>query len=133
MDAYGKDFSAAFNARWDHWGRQSWSLIAPHLPPARADQSWLDLCCGAGGLLEIAAAEGYGVMGVERSASQLANARAKIPEAVLVEADITTLNLPDRFDVVSCMFDSLNYLVRPAELERALRVGKRHLKGTGLF
>lgn len=133
MEAYGEDFSAAFSARWDHWGRQSWSLIAPHLPAPVPDRSWLDLCCGSGGLMGIAAANGYAVVGVDRSAAQLAHARAKVPAATLIEADITALALPDRFDVVTCMFDSLNYLLRPGDLEKALRVGKQHLKAGGLF
>ena len=133
MEPYGEDFSAAFDARWDHWGRQSWSLIAPHLPAPASGRSWLDLCCGSGGLLRIAAANGYTVVGVDRSAAQLAHAKVKAPAATLMEADITALALPERFDVITCMFDSLNYLLRPADFGKALRVGKRHLKPRGLL
>jgi SAM-dependent methyltransferase len=133
MEPYGADFAAVFAARWDLWGRQVWPRIESYLPPNAQGRAWLDLCCGTGALLQLAGARGYDVVGVDRSSHQLEHAARKAPRATLVEADITALSLGRRFDVVTCMFDSLNYLLRLADIDRALRVARRHLKANGVF
>lgn len=135
MEPYGASFSALYAARWDLWARLSWPLIVPHLPPrpAEGQPRWLDLCCGAGLLLRLAADNGYAATGVDRSPHQLAHAARKAPAARLVESDILKLKLPERFDVVSCMFDSLNYLLRLGDLDRAFAVARRHLAPGGIF
>jgi SAM-dependent methyltransferase len=133
MENYGAEFSAVFSAKWDLWGRQAWSLVAPYLPSTVRGRSWLDLCCGAGTLLQLASAGGFDVTGVDRSSHQLGHAAQKAPNARLIQADIRDLAIPERFDVVTCMFDSLNYLLRLADIDQTIRVVKRHLKPDGVF
>lgn len=109
-DAYGAEFAAIFGERWDLWCRQIWPMLQMHLPAERNGRSWLDLCCGSGGLLKLAVGDGFQVTGIDRSRHQLANAARKLPKARLVEADARAFTTDDRFDVVTCVFDSLNYL-----------------------
>ncbi|MCW5715918.1 MAG: class I SAM-dependent methyltransferase [Bauldia sp.] len=130
-EPYGEDFSAAYAGRWDGWVRLAWPLITPHLPAGGS--RWLDLCCGSGTLLRMAGGLGYAATGVDRSRHQLATAARKAPGARLVEGDVARLALRETFDVVTCLFDSLNYLVGLADLDRALAGARRHLAAGGVF
>jgi len=76
---------------------------------------------------------GYEPTGVDCSVHQLRHARRNAQNAHLVCADIRELALARRFDVITCMFDSLNYLTEPADLARALKRIAAHLTESGLF
>ncbi len=138
MTLYGPDFSALYDQHWGSWGRRMWPFVGrtvrrafPRLPAARVD--WLDLCCGCGSLLEILATEGYPAVGLDQSASQLAHARRRAPSARLVHADIRRFALRRRFRVVTCLFDSLNYIHARRDVIRVFRRVARHLCDDGLF
>ncbi|HJN17809.1 MAG TPA: hypothetical protein QGH10_20080, partial [Armatimonadota bacterium] len=53
------------------------------------------------------------------------------PQAELHHADVRTFSLGRRFDVVTCMFDSLNYLTDPPDLALALAGLDTHLAERG--
>jgi len=80
--------------------------IRRYLPAAG---SLLELGCGTGAILA-GLAPGLRVTGIDRSPEMLAAAARNAVGASLVEADITTFSLGTRFDVVICMFDTLNHL-----------------------
>jgi SAM-dependent methyltransferase len=103
--------------------------ISRHLPAAR---SLLELGCGTGALLQDLAAD-LAVAGVDRSVEMLDAAARNVPSARLIEADMTGFSAGNRFDVVICMFDTLNHL--PA-FESWLDLFERvdeHLAEGGLF
>ncbi|MBI3119141.1 MAG: class I SAM-dependent methyltransferase [Candidatus Hydrogenedentes bacterium] len=134
ISMYGEAFSAIYNRRWGLWGRMMWPLIAAHVPAAGLRRpQWLDLCCGGGTLLRLAAEHGYEVTGVDQSPFQLAHARLAAPAAQLVEGDILRLNLGREFDVVTCVFDSLNYVLTARALNAVLQRVRRHLRAGGTF
>jgi SAM-dependent methyltransferase len=134
VDIYGRDFSWVYNEAWPNLSAQLWpfveQVVHERLPEAR---DWLDLCCGSGRLLEILVREGYDAAGLDMSPHQLAHARRNVPEAALVEADIRDFRLGRQFDVITCLFDSINYLTTKRDLERAFRNVRRHLAGPGMF
>ncbi len=134
MDIYGRDFAAVYNAMWAFWGAKMWPFlsaqIARRCPRAR---TWLDLCCGTGSLLKLACEHGYEAVGLDRSPHQLRFARKNAPQARLVQADIRSFALRRKFDVVTCLFDSLNYVTDLGEVERVFLNVRRHLAGRGLF
>ena len=82
------------------------SYISRHLPGAR---SLLELGCGTGALLAGLAGD-LDVTGIDQSPQMLAIAQATVPGAHLVRGDMTAFSLPARFDVVICMFDTLNHV-----------------------
>ena len=51
----------------------------------------------------------YDVSGVDRSEAMLDVARRKLPGARLVHDDMTTVDLGETFDVVLCVYDSINH------------------------
>src|SRR5262249_57527873 len=80
--------------------------IRRYLPGAG---SLLELGCGTGAVLA-GLAPGLRVTGIDLSPEMLAAAARNAATASLVEADITTFSLGTRFDVVICIFDTLNHL-----------------------
>lgn len=134
MDIYGRDFAAVYNESWGDFTRRIWPFLRETVrrynPGAR---TWLDLCCGTGSLLRLLCEHGFSATGVDLSRYQLKYARENAPDARLVRADIREAALPGKFDVITCMFDSLNYLSTKRDLERALRRARRHLAYGGLL
>jgi SAM-dependent methyltransferase len=134
LDAYGKEFAKIYNEKWDLWARGMWPFILKSVTSHRNDaRTWLDLCCGTGGLLKLACDGGFDAVGVDLSPHQLTYARQKAPRARVVKRDVRALSLKRKFDVITCIFDSLNYLLTMQDLESALRVARSHLDEGGLF
>lgn len=134
MDVYGKDFAWVYNEVWENFSERLWPFISDvvqqHVPDAR---EWLDLCCGSGHLIKILVSEGYSVTGLDLSVHMLKHAKRNAPEGQLVQADVRDFDLGRQFDVITCLFDSVNYLTRKRHLERAFRSARRHLRKPGLF
>lgn len=89
----------------------------------------LDAGCGAGLALQLSAARGTTVTGLDASAGLLAFARTRLPHADLRVGEIEDLPFAgDAFDVVTA-FNSIQYAVNPAravaELARVCRPGGR--------
>lgn len=122
------------------WGRQprTWSqdlepLMAP-LYRAALDalapltgRRLLDVGCGAGLALQLAASRGAQVSGLDATAALLAVAGTRVPAADLREGDLEALPYDDgSFDVV-CAFNSIQYADDPAgavaEIARVCRPG----------
>jgi SAM-dependent methyltransferase len=73
----------------------------------------LDVGCGAGMALELAAGRGARVSGLDATGALLAHARERVPDAVLVEGEMEALPFQDAsFDVVTG-FNSFQYAARP--------------------
>ncbi|HKZ49088.1 MAG TPA: class I SAM-dependent methyltransferase [Thermoplasmata archaeon] len=100
-------------------------------------RSVLDLGCGTGNHALRLAAKGYEVVGVDRSAPQIAVARRKARRRRLrvefVRGGMATFRLPRRFDAVICLFGSWDYLVDLREVRAALRRVHASLREGGLF
>ncbi|HWQ13978.1 MAG TPA: class I SAM-dependent methyltransferase [Roseiflexaceae bacterium] len=122
----------------------------PH-HPRRA----LDLACGTGTLAVALAESGWRVVGLDQSAAMLALARAKAEAAgiassvTFVQGDMRDFNaactmhhgiddsagcmVHAAFDLVTCTYDSLNYLLTEDDLARCFRSVARALAPGGLF
>jgi len=81
-----------------------------------------DVACGTGLAAVYLAQKCRRVYGVDVSPSMLAVAsrRAGAGEVVFLEQSFADLDLPERVDLLTCNFDSLNYLTVEEELRAAL-------------
>lgn len=114
-------------------------LLARHPAPGRRA---LDLACGTGTLALLLADDGWEVTGVDRSAAMLAQAEAKLAGAAaasrvrLVRADMAHLEgaVPaGAFDLATCTYDSLNYMLDEADLAACFRGAAAALAPGGLY
>lgn len=97
----------------------------------------LELCCGTGRLTLPIAKNGYNICGVDYTPSMLEQAKAKAGEAGLdinfIEADIRTLDLQEKFDLIFIPFNSIHHLYQNEDLFKALECVKNHLREGALF
>jgi SAM-dependent methyltransferase len=146
-DAIGQ---GRFGARMAAWA-MAW--LAEHdSQPA----SVLDLACGTGEAVLVFAAAGCGVAGVDQSAAMLEIARGKARDAgydiEFIRGDMRELKIENeklrienerdrsfsqfsflnsQFDVVTCFYDSMNYLVDDGDLDRVCAGVARALRPGG--
>jgi SAM-dependent methyltransferase len=105
------------------------AYIGRHRPGAL---TLLELGCGTGALLA-GLAGNLSVTGVDRSPEMLSLAASAVPGAQLLQGDITAVTLPSRFDVVICMFDTLNHVMTVDGWVAVFRCADEHLSDGGLF
>jgi SAM-dependent methyltransferase len=103
--------------------------IDAYLPGA---SSLLELGCGTGSILARLTSVPR-LTGLDRSPEMLDLARAKVPDARLVEGDMESFAFDERFDVVICVFDSLNHLLTFDAWQSMFRAVHDHLVDGGLF
>lgn len=128
---------------YDLSGQISFSLrMIPYLQQileehSLAGRTMLDLACGTGTVALAFASQGWRVYGVDASATMLAEARRKAAETdlplLLSQQDMRSFTLPEPVDLVTCLFDSLNYLQVVEDLQQTFARVAAHLKPGGLF
>jgi SAM-dependent methyltransferase len=98
--------------------------------------SVLDLGCGTGNHALLLADRGYDVVGVDRSAEMLQNARDKAgdrPGLEFLQGDVRDLDLGRRFDSCVLLFAVLGYQVENKDVLATLHAARRHLDDGGLL
>ncbi len=94
----------------------------------------LDVACGTGKSLEALLDLGYDAVGCDGSAGMAAVARAKLAGRAEVHvADMRTLPVYGRFDLVTCLDDAVNHLPSGHDVVRALRRMAANLAPDGLL
>ncbi len=98
----------------------------------RPAHSWLDVACGTGRHLELLRRY-YRVTGVDLSPAMLRIARRRLPGVRLLQSNMESLHLGERYDVVSCLFSAIGYLRTRAALARAFAAFVSHLQPGGVL
>jgi SAM-dependent methyltransferase len=104
-------------------------ILRQHKPKAR---TLLELACGTGAILKILAND-YDVVGLDQSPQMLSIARKKLPRVRFYRRDMVRFDLGKKFDVIICVFDSINHVLKFAEWQKIFRNAARHLEDDGLF
>lgn len=89
--------------------------------------SLLELGCGTGSVLEGLVSIPR-LVGLDASVEMLSFATTKVPSAEFVLGDMTGINLGTTFDVVACVFDTVNHLVNFESWESLFKGVARHLE-----
>ena len=98
----------------------------------------LDLACGTGNVTELLTIAGYQMTGVDLAPDMITEAKRKAEEKrLLIEyfvQDAAEMDLPTRdYDLCVSLFDSMNYLTEPADLQSAFHRVRAHLLEDGAF
>jgi SAM-dependent methyltransferase len=103
-------------------------LISHRCPDAR---SLLDVACGTGAHLDQFRAW-YQCRGIDLSPAMVALARERCPGVVITQGNMVAFDLDDRYDVVTCLFSSVGYVVTVENMHRAVATMARHARPGGL-
>ncbi|OOB76424.1 SAM-dependent methyltransferase [Clostridium haemolyticum] len=100
-------------------------------------EDYLDLACGTGNMTKELAKAFKHTWAVDMSQEMLTEAEEKMRKekikAKLVCQDISNLKLNKKFDLITCVLDSTNYILEVEDLKRYFSSVKDHLKEDGLF
>ncbi len=131
MDDYSR-FAAFYDRIMDDPGNRAdrvTKFVQRYRPGAA---SLLELGCGTGSILARLQLIPT-VVGLDRSPQMLERARVKVPRAELFQGDMAAFSLQRRFDVVICVFDSLNHLLTLDAWQSLFAAAHHHLVDDGLF
>ncbi len=92
----------------------------------------LEIACGTGKNLEYFT-DSTLLAGVDISARMLDKARVNVPAGQFHYANMTEFNLGDKFDLILCVYDSLNHLLEFSEWEQVFVRVSAHLEAGGYF
>jgi ubiquinone/menaquinone biosynthesis C-methylase UbiE len=119
------------------WARYIARLASIAKKPIKSGAHLLDLATGTGSVALEFAARGCHVTGIDRSQSMLDEAEKKAAERELEVTwlcrDLRDFDLQPTFDLAVCLYDSLNYVLKPEGVKRAFANIHAALKPTGLF
>lgn len=109
--------------------QQILDAISAYRPDAA---SVLELGCGTGAVLA-GLGSGLSLTGIDLSREMLEYAHRRCPGARLIEGDITSFSLDEKFDVIVCVYDTLNHVTSFDEWLATFDCVRRHLATGGLF
>lgn len=104
-------------------------LIVYSKPDAK---TLLELACGTGAILKILA-QFYEVTGLDISPQMLSIARRKLPRVRFFRQDMVKFDLGKKFDVIICVFDSINHVLKFSDWKKIFARAAQHLEQGGLF
>ena len=129
--------SQVYDTGWGGFANQYLGLIDQLLNERNVDQARiLDIACGTGILAVSLASRGHIVHGIDISPDMVALAESKtanMPNASFEVQDMTTFVAQDQFDLITCTFDSLNYVLNIADAEAVFARVAASLTRSGLF
>lgn len=128
------DFAEVYNQHWSDFAYRVLPILErlalADLPPGAA---LLDLCCGTGQLARLLTDRGHVVTGLDGSEAMLRYARENAPNAAFVCADARAFELPTQFAAAVSTYDSLNHIMKLADLEQVFANVFRHLQPGGVL
>lgn len=92
----------------------------------------LELACGTGAILKALSGK-YEVSGLDVSRGMLAKAGKKLPKAKFYLQNMAGFRVDEKYDVILCLFDSINHLLTFKEWEQVFSRAEKHLNGGGVF
>jgi SAM-dependent methyltransferase len=127
-EIFGKFYDAVMGDR-ARSAKHLHQLICEAKPNAR---TVLELGCGSGSILKYLARY-YDISGLDISGQMLTIAGKKLPGARLYRQDMVNFQIDDHFDVICCVFDSINHITRFSDWNRVFKNVHRHLLPGGCF
>ena len=127
-ERFGDFYDAVMGDRWAA-AEQVMELIRATKPNAK---NVLELGCGTGSILK-RLQDAYEVSGLDISGKMLSVARKKVPRSKLYRQDMVDFRIDGRFDVIFCVFDSINHVRRFSDWKKVFAAVRRHLSPSGCF
>lgn len=109
-------------------------FITPYL---KKGDNVLDLACGTGTLCNLLTLEGFKADGIDLSETiiEIAEEKRKINRMDINYSvqDMTNFHTDKKYEMITCFFDSMNFLKDQKEIDNMLNAVVRNLKDDGYF
>jgi SAM-dependent methyltransferase len=129
--------SRVYDLEWGRFSQQFLGLISELLSErSLARARILDVACGTGTLAVELAGLGHSVYGIDISPQMIQKARSKmfaLDDVSFEVQDMRTFSVRGRFDLVTCAFDSINYLLKADEVKQMFFCVAKLLERAGMF
>jgi SAM-dependent methyltransferase len=117
-----------------HVDYDRWVVVAGQLAATLPDRAvHLDAACGTGTLAKDLRKLGWASFGMDLSQAMTKASRKAHPELPIACADMRALPLHDGVDIITCLFDSMNFLLSQEDLEAAFLSFSKALRPGGLL
>jgi SAM-dependent methyltransferase len=126
-------YDAIYAAMGKDYAREAEALVAQIRRVRPNAATLLDVGCGTGAHLEQFAKHGFACRGVDKDHKMAALARARCPEIAIEPGDMLDFALPERYDVVTCLFASIAYSRTADRLAAAVANIAAHLGEGGIL
>ncbi|MEO0128418.1 MAG: class I SAM-dependent methyltransferase [candidate division WOR-3 bacterium] len=104
------------------------------------ERTILDIACGTGVCIELWLNKGYQVIGLDASEQMLEICRQRLSPQLfnegrvkLIKGDLRNFSVDEKVPVITCLYDSLNYLLTPEEMLACFKSVHYNLKQNGVF
>jgi len=128
--AYFYDEVVTSDLNYDLW----LEFVEPYL---KKGDKILDLACGSGTFATMLKLKGFDSSGLDLSDEiiEIANEKKKINhlDIPFYVMDMTSFNLNEKYDVVTCFFDSINFLDNKNKIKKMLDTVYKHLNKDGYY
>jgi SAM-dependent methyltransferase len=126
-------YDTIYAARGKDYAREAGAIVARVRERRPQAATLLDVACGTGAHLENFARHGFACRGLDKDLQMVAIARSRLPEIEIEPGDMLDFSLPERYDVVSCLFGSIAYARTRDRLAQAVANMAAHLTPAGLL
>ncbi len=92
----------------------------------------LELACGTGKHAKYLS-KNFKIVATDLNNEMLEIARKNVKKVKFVQADMITLSLNKKFDVIICLFSSIGYLKSYKNLQKTINNAAKHLKNGGIL
>lgn len=93
----------------------------------------IDVACGTGRLIRELHKQNYKLIGIDISPEMIEVAKKNNPDVEFFVADVRSMQLNINVDLITCAFNSLNYLSNDKQIYEAFKTINKHLKHKGYF
>lgn len=104
-------------------------IISEKCPKA---EKILEIACGTGAILKLLPKK-YEIYGLDISEEMLAAAKKKVSRAKLSHQDMRDFKFSKKFDVILCLFDSINHLIELSDWNKVFINTHKYLNNDGIF
>ena len=96
-------------------------------------KDYLDLACGTGPHIKHFVDFGYHATGLDINQPMLDIAKIRCPDAQFIRQDMSTLDITEKFDLISCFLYSIHYNQGITKLKECIASAHAALKSGGVF
>jgi SAM-dependent methyltransferase len=122
-----------YDSMMSHIEYERWVAVSTMIAELCPDEDFehLDVGCGTGALVRLLREYGWRSYGADLSKAMLAT-HGTSDDAPLLRADMRNLPFKNRFHFVTCVFDSLNFLLDPKDFKQALQSMRQSMTDDGI-